>query len=57
MNFAIPTYGMLVDYYTSELIRPATKTEQKASIAAAEKDGGAGVILIGVRRCYVDDEK
>lgn len=46
----------LYDYNTAEPIRPATNEELAASIEAAERDGGAGVILVddqGDRRCYV----
>ena len=46
----------LYDYATAEYIRPATTDELAASVAAADHDGGAGVILVddqGNRRCYV----
>lgn len=46
----------LYDYNTAEFIRPAAAEELAASIEAATKDGGAGVILVadqGDRRCYV----
>jgi hypothetical protein len=36
---------MLCDYATAESIRPATVAEARESAAAAEHDGGAGVIL------------
>lgn len=52
-NAATPA---LYDYATAEHIRPATTDELAASVAAAEHDGGAGVILVddqGNRRCYV----
>ena len=45
-------YAWLYDYDTAERIRPATADELAASIAAAERDGGAGVIEIDGRRCY-----
>jgi len=47
----------LYDYATAEYIRPATTDELAASVAAAEHDGGVGVILVddqGNRRCYVE---
>lgn len=48
-------YGTLTDYLTGEPIRPATAAELAHSTAAAERDGGAGVIISdGCRRCYVD---
>lgn len=50
------TNANLYDYNTGELIRPATPDELAASIEAADRDGGAGVILVedqGIRRCYV----
>jgi hypothetical protein len=48
-------YGYLMDYNTAEAIRPATDAEQLASIDAATRDGGAGVITVDGRRCYVQD--
>lgn len=45
-------YAWLYDYDTAERIRPATADELAASIAAAERDGGAGVIEVDGRRCY-----
>ena len=47
--------GDLTDYDTGEAIRPATAEERAASIRAAEHDGGAGVIDVDGRRCYVAD--
>lgn len=44
----------LIDYNTNETIRVATDAEHAASLAAAEIDGGAGVIDVDGRRCYVD---
>lgn len=41
---------------TAETIRTATESESTASIAAAETDGGAGVILVDGRSCYVSNE-
>ena len=46
-------YGDLTDYDTAEVIRPATAEERGASIEAAMHDGGAGVIDVDGRRCYV----
>lgn len=39
-------HGTLTDVYTGDEIRPATREEAEASAAAAEYDGGAGVICI-----------
>lgn len=43
----------LHDRDTGEAIRPATASELAASIEAAEHDGGAGIISVDGRRCYV----
>lgn len=43
----------LMSYDDAEAIRPATHAEVLASIEAAKHDGGAGVILVDDRRCYV----
>lgn len=43
----------LHDRDTGEAIRPATAAELAASIEAAQTDGGAGIISVGGRRCYV----
>jgi len=43
----------LMDYYTAEDIRPATRNELRESLAAAEIDGGAGVIDVAGNPCYV----
>lgn len=48
------TYGDLHDYRTGRYIRPATQDERDASCRAAESDGGAGVIEVCGRRCYVE---
>jgi hypothetical protein len=48
-------FGDLMDYNTAETIRPATQSEQQASREAAETDGGAGVISVDGRSCYVAD--
>lgn len=47
--------GTLKDYETGEEIREATAEEREASVEAARRDGGAGVILVDGRRCYVED--
>ena len=46
-------YGELQDHQTGEGIRSATPTELRDSIEAATLDGGAGVIVIDGRRCFV----
>ena len=43
----------LHDYRTGEPMRLATKQEEAASIAAAQHDGGHGVIEVDGRLCYV----
>ena len=43
----------LVNYQTGEDIRTATSEEMEAGKAAAETDGGAGVILVDGVPCYV----
>lgn len=43
----------LMNYETAEEIREATAEELAASIAAAETDGGAGVIEVDGVSCYV----
>lgn len=50
------TTADLMDYETAERIREATPEELAASIAAAERDGGAGVIMVDDRKCYVEGE-
>ncbi len=52
---AATNFGDLMDYDTAEVIRPATQEERDASIEAAEHDGGAGVIAVDGRSCYVAD--
>ena len=49
------THGTLHDYDTGEALRPATAEEADASREAAARDGGAGVIDVDGRRCYVVD--
>lgn len=46
--------GTLHDYETGEAIRCAAGVEAQES-RAAESDGGAGVITVDGRRCYVQD--
>ena len=45
----------LFDYYTADYIREATAAEIAESFAAAETDGGAGVIIVDGRHCYVQN--
>lgn len=45
----------LVDYETAETIREASEEEARASREQAERDGGAGIILVDGRRCYVEE--
>lgn len=54
MNDTTTTTHTLRNYRTGEAIRPATDAELAASIAAAETDGGAGVIKVDGVSCYVD---
>lgn len=55
----IEPFGTLVNYNTSDDIRPATEGEAYASWAAAKRDGGAGVISVEIDgvavSCYVQD--
>ena len=48
--------GALHDYEGGDYLRPATSAEAAESIAAARADGGAGVIAVDGRRCYVVTE-
>jgi hypothetical protein len=41
------------DYQTGDVLRPATEDELRSSIDAAQRDGGAGVIEIDGRLCFV----
>jgi hypothetical protein len=43
----------LIDYRTNEIIRDATPAESQASAETAQHDGGAGVIMVQGRPCYV----
>jgi hypothetical protein len=45
--------GSLFGYASGDYIREATPAELAASIDAAAADGGAGVILVDGRRCFV----
>lgn len=47
------TEPTLHNYETGDFIRVATTDELAASVAAAEIDGGAGVITVDGIRCYV----
>ena len=49
------TEADLIDYSTGDVIRPATTDELRASIDAAKVDGGAGVIDVDGRSCYVSE--
>lgn len=46
--------GRLCDYRTGAVIRHASAAERRASIDAAKRDRGRGVIDVDGRRCYVD---
>lgn len=48
-------FGTLCRYATGEGIRKATRAERIASLDAASRDGGAGVIVVDGVRCYVED--
>jgi hypothetical protein len=48
-------FGSLRDYKTGDYIRDATRLEQSASVAAAERDGGRGAFTVDGRVCYVED--
>ena len=43
----------LYDYQTGDALRPTTEDELRSSIDAARQDGGAGVIEIDGRSCFV----
>jgi len=45
----------LCDYDDASRIRPATEEEARESRDAAQSDGGAGVIRVDGRRCYVEE--
>tara|TARA_R110000868_G_scaffold145032_1_gene364860 strand:+ start:186 stop:323 length:138 start_codon:yes stop_codon:yes gene_type:complete len=44
---------MLTEYRTGRTIRTATASELALSIAAAELDGGAGIIVVDGVLCFV----
>lgn len=46
----------LCNYTTGNVIRTATEAEYYASLAAAEMDGGAGVIEVDGESCYVEGD-
>lgn len=56
-SFRSPGHGDLHDYETGEYLRPASDHEMKASLDAAESDGGAGAIEADGRVCYVVGEE
>lgn len=43
----------LMSYETGSFIRTATADEAAASLAAAERDGGVGAIVVAGQTCYV----
>lgn len=47
------TESGLYDYETATFLRWATAAEASESIEAAKHDGGAGVIVVDGRSCYV----
>lgn len=49
--------GDLCDYETGDRLRDATWQETKASVEAAKRDGGAGVIRVDGRSCYVSETR
>lgn len=57
MTTRIIVCGALMDYETGTYIRCATEDETQDSIERARRDGGAGVIRVGDRRCYVEGGK
>lgn len=52
-NMDTQSANALHDYQTGEYIREATPEESASSNAAARHDGGAGVIIVDGRSCYV----
>jgi hypothetical protein len=54
MDTTSPSTATLNNYKTGEVIRPATADEAQASAAAAERDGGAGVIEVDGVACFVE---
>lgn len=55
ITFTDASDPQLHDYRSGDHIRPATASEAEASRHAAESDGGAGVIMVDGRPCYVQD--
>jgi hypothetical protein len=53
-NAKTETRYWLVDYNTTERIREATAEERAESDVQAKHFGGAGVILVDGRSCYVE---
>jgi hypothetical protein len=49
-------HGSLYDYKTGERLGPATAAQLAESITAAKQDGGAGVISVDGRSCFVIGE-
>ena len=49
------TEADLINYSTGDIVRKATADELRASIDAAKIDGGAGVIDVDGRSCYVSE--
>jgi hypothetical protein len=49
------TTARLMRYSDATTIRAATADELEASIDAARRDGGAGVIIVDGIRCYVEE--
>ena len=54
-NTATASYGYLYEYSSGRAIRHATAEERDDSEAAAEFDGGAGVITVDGNAVYVQD--
>lgn len=48
-------YGDLINYATGVVIGPATKAQMLESERVARMDGGAGVIDVGGKACYVEE--
>jgi len=54
---AVSRNGTLRRYDDASYIRAATAEEKQQSEAQARKDGGAGVISVSGKRCYVEPAK
>ena len=48
------TFGRLIVYSTGTDLRAATEAERAASVAAAQHDGGAGVIECPIEAAWED---